>query len=233
MGLDTVELVMEIEETFGITIPDDEASRMITVGDVFDCIMANTRVSKQPTVCLSAIAFYSLRRAAKSLGATQRLRPSDSILSLLPNSKRRQYWAQLQKCSELELPPLCRPSWLVLLCTLVTAACSAYIGAVAYQANHSQLAAVVSALTSGICVGALVGLLTRPFAVYPAKHCATCRDLAEAALGLNFKKLSERYYGANASDVWIALRSMIVEQLGVSPEEVTPTASFVKDLGCG
>ena len=31
---------MEIEEAFSINIPDDEASRMVTVGDVFDIWIA-------------------------------------------------------------------------------------------------------------------------------------------------------------------------------------------------
>jgi acyl carrier protein len=32
MGLDSVELVMAVEEHFGISIPDDEASQLVTVG---------------------------------------------------------------------------------------------------------------------------------------------------------------------------------------------------------
>ncbi len=69
MGLDTVELVMEIEDAFSIKIPDDEASHMVTAGDVFDYIVAKTSVTTNSSVCLSAVAFYSLRRAANSLGA--------------------------------------------------------------------------------------------------------------------------------------------------------------------
>jgi acyl carrier protein len=34
MGLDTVELVMAVEEEFDITIPDSAATKMITVGEM-------------------------------------------------------------------------------------------------------------------------------------------------------------------------------------------------------
>ena len=32
-SLDTVELIMELEKEFGITIPDDDAEKIATVGD--------------------------------------------------------------------------------------------------------------------------------------------------------------------------------------------------------
>ena len=37
-SLDTVELIMELEEEFGIEIPDDDAENMMTVGSVVDYI---------------------------------------------------------------------------------------------------------------------------------------------------------------------------------------------------
>jgi acyl carrier protein len=40
-SLDQVELVMELEEEFGITIPDDAAEKITTVGQAIDYIVAN------------------------------------------------------------------------------------------------------------------------------------------------------------------------------------------------
>ena len=40
-SLDTVELIMEFEKEFGITIPDDQAEKIATVGDAGAYIEAN------------------------------------------------------------------------------------------------------------------------------------------------------------------------------------------------
>ena len=40
-SLDTVELIMEFEKEFGISIPDDEAEKIATVGDAIAYIEAN------------------------------------------------------------------------------------------------------------------------------------------------------------------------------------------------
>jgi acyl carrier protein len=39
-SLDLVELVMELEDTYGIKIPDDEAARLLTVGQAAEWIAA-------------------------------------------------------------------------------------------------------------------------------------------------------------------------------------------------
>ena len=41
--LDTVELIMEFEKEFGISIPDDQAEKITTVGDAIAYIEANAK----------------------------------------------------------------------------------------------------------------------------------------------------------------------------------------------
>jgi len=42
-SLDTVELIMEFEKEFGISIPDDQAEKISTVGDAITYIEANAQ----------------------------------------------------------------------------------------------------------------------------------------------------------------------------------------------
>jgi len=42
-SLDTVELVMALEESFGMEIPDEEAEKIRTVGDTINYIMAHAK----------------------------------------------------------------------------------------------------------------------------------------------------------------------------------------------
>ena len=42
-SLDTVELIMEFEKEFGLSIPDDQAEKITTVGEAVSYIEANTK----------------------------------------------------------------------------------------------------------------------------------------------------------------------------------------------
>ena len=42
-SLDTVELIMDFEKEFGITIPDEEAEKIKTVGDAVAFVEANAK----------------------------------------------------------------------------------------------------------------------------------------------------------------------------------------------
>ncbi len=46
-SLDRVELVMAFEEEFGMEIPDEDAEKIVTVGDAVQYILSNARSIKQ------------------------------------------------------------------------------------------------------------------------------------------------------------------------------------------
>lgn len=76
MGLDSVELVMECEDEFGITISDAEATVTTTPGQLTTLIVRLMRrdgVHAHETVCPTAKLFYALRRQLMAEGIPKHL----------------------------------------------------------------------------------------------------------------------------------------------------------------
>ena len=65
MELDSVELVLEVEDAFGFSIPDEDAAGLTTVGKLYDYVLAHRFRGKQDA-CLSSMTFYKLRRGLMS-----------------------------------------------------------------------------------------------------------------------------------------------------------------------
>jgi Phosphopantetheine attachment site len=63
MGLDSIELISEIEQKFGINIPDREAEKITTVGKMYDAVWGHLE-GKYSNKCNSQILFYKLRKSA-------------------------------------------------------------------------------------------------------------------------------------------------------------------------
>jgi acyl carrier protein len=47
-SLDLYTLVQEVEDSYGVRIPDEEAARILTVGQAVDFIVAHPPVDRQP-----------------------------------------------------------------------------------------------------------------------------------------------------------------------------------------
>lgn len=61
-GSDSVDLLNEVEDTFGFSIPDRDCAVLDTVGRLYDYILQH-RFKGTSAGCVSNFAFYKLRRA--------------------------------------------------------------------------------------------------------------------------------------------------------------------------
>lgn len=106
MGLDSVELLMAIEEEFGVEIPDSAASTMYTVGDVYDWLKVRT-ASTDPIACLTQRVFYKLRRALVENYSVERrlVFPDSRITDFLSRETIEDGWPFLQLFIDLKTPP--------------------------------------------------------------------------------------------------------------------------------
>ena len=231
MGLDTIELVMDVEETFNIKIADEDAQTLETVGDLYDHVIKN--VATAPTgKCLTASAFYDVRAALADCGIQDRFGPSTPLTAVLPRSKRRSFWSNLSRSMGLKLPSLVRPSWVVKLNILATFASS---GAAAYWlmgSEHTEILFPLLALPSLFLFGYLAAVATQPLATNYAPSFETFRGLSEQLVAINFKEISAKHGPMGRNDVWAVLRRLIATNLGVDENEVIREANFVRDLGC-
>ncbi|QOV87771.1 acyl carrier protein [Humisphaera borealis] len=103
MGMDTIELVMEIEDAFGISIPDEHAEKLCTIGQTAVYVIERLRqmspvpeasTPAAPPFCATSRAFYRLRRELRSrYGVPRRLvMPSSRIGDLVRKRSDRERW---------------------------------------------------------------------------------------------------------------------------------------------
>ena len=231
MGLDTVELVMNVEDAFGISIPDDKSPVLTTVGELYDYILTQKQLPLSGS-CLTASAFYELRSGLADLGVTARFGPSTRLNEILPETDRRDFWRRLAHAKQLKLPTLVRPSWLTLASSIVTVIASALT---AYIAMGNRITAILFPLVGVTCLfvfGYLMAWFTQPFATNFDESFVSFRGLSERVLALNRTKFENEHGLMGRNDIWVVLREIIVDTLGVDHDEITRESSFVKDLGC-
>ncbi len=103
MGLDGVELVMELEDHFGLAIPDKDAGHLITIGMTSKYIAERLAELPWPAgVCPTAKAFYSLRRELGAQAGVARDRVNlDSPVDELVGKGNGQSWHDIALASGL------------------------------------------------------------------------------------------------------------------------------------
>ena len=223
MGLDAVELVIEVEEHFGVTLTDAEVGGVRTVGDL-QAILHQRFAGSQTATCYSLPAFLEVRRMAREAAAdpTQRVRPSTRVTDVLDASARRTLWRELgQRCNMWPLT-LTRPMWMKwLLIGLAVAAFFAGNASVFIDGSYWPLGLLGAAFFV-----ILSHLLTERFRVDPPRGAKTFGELAKRLAGLKAMASPPR----STEQIDDELRAIIVKQLGVDADEVIPTARFVEDL---
>jgi acyl carrier protein len=236
MGLDGVELVMEMEEAFGIVIEDLDAEKIGTVGQAYRYILG--RVELRTVVpCPSAALFYRLRRDLMALSGADRLaiRPSGRIDDFLPVTDRRAAWIGLGDGLGVGLPRLVLAPWqrwLVLDIGLACGMACLVAGFVFEGVLPPAVAPAVGVLCLISAASSFAALLVfSRFASTIPEGCETIRGIVLATLGRQPGPAEGVARTWHPDEVWATLRGLIAEQLGVAREEVTEEKHFVHDFG--
>jgi hypothetical protein len=218
MGLGGVELVIEVEERFGISIPDADAEKIDTVGRLTDYVLAAT-TQRQSSICQTSRAFYKVRKALTEQFGIPRpqVQLETHLVDLLPLTNRRKQWACLS--SSLEVRPQLVLSRLVCAIWIFTTILT--FAAVLAISKSPFLLIILTPV-----IFALAYRASRPFADQFPKGMETVKELSLIAC-----KLPKNGDGSfTRPDVVLMIRSIVSAQTGVPMEKLTRETHFIRDL---
>lgn len=230
MGLDGVELVLEVEDRFRIKLPDAECSRVRTVADLAALVISQLPVAR--AACPTARSFFRIRKHLVEHGGFHRrsLRPATSLEAAFPRPVRRQLWKLLADAEpyvpRLQLSKRASRSFDAIGLFLMI---SWAAGLVALTLEFGVWGGVLSAslLVGGIVVFCRVRDL---WAIELPKSCETLGDLA--------RENSPQVVPFDAGEQLVAnlrvleqIQTITANQLGLLREKVSPESRFVEDLG--
>lgn len=236
MGLETVEIVLEVEERFGIDLPDSQCAQVYTVADLA-AITIQRILHNQVGACTTASGFYRLRRTLIASGIPrERVLPKTSLIDLLPSRRvRRRVWrearSQLHSLPRLQISPRLDELFLAIAIIGPVMLIGVFVLVKLTLGVGAALAAGFVLLFAGLAAGsALIGLAQTQF----APSISTVGDAAR--IGLSKAQVETDRPGAHVLitlSVLEQLRAMISDVLGIPVEKVKPESRFVEDLGCG
>lgn len=235
MGLDGVELVMAIEESFGITLEDDEVEAILTPGDLINVVLRKVSVTAA-SACLAQRSFHRVRASLMRQLALPRatIVPSAAVTTLIPADRRVEVLGVMSEAFAIKrTPPLGRPKpvtntigWFSVAGGILMT-----VFLLTRDLNHSVAAILAGVAT--VCVLIFAGLLvTMRF-----RHELLLPDSTVGGLAKWFM-LRSSAIAAPASpsptytreQVSQRVREIVIEQLGCETA-YREDARFVQDLG--
>jgi hypothetical protein len=229
MNWELSRIVPDIEDAFGFAVADEDVAKLITVGDLYDYVLAR-RFRNDHGACLGSIAFYKVQRTLMSNLQLSRdaVQPSTS-LSVVVTKHRRRTWQAIEKQTGLHLPVLRRPNRVATTATL--AAIGLGISVPLLLGLKPFGGANVAAIVSIAAFGYILYVLTESFAHELPAEIVTVGDLAKAVLARNYQPiLAEVKKPAADAEVWDTLRRIVGDQLATLPGEVARETELSRHL---
>jgi hypothetical protein len=223
------QIVLAVRDVFAIPLSDKEAGSILTVGQLYDHILANFSYMQQEG-CLRSVAFYKLRRALITCGVPRGLIKLDAWLTqLMPIETRKNQWSKLRADLNLPLPELRFPNSVQFgggICAIVAVILifSAFI--FCKQLPWSLISGV-----AGVAI--IVALMTldntrasNRLAVDIPSDYETVRRAIEQLVTWNYAELARRSGRWSDEELFISVRNVVAYICSAGPEEVTAETKF-------
>lgn len=231
MGLDSVELIMEVETAFGIRIPDAEAEKITTVGDLYETVWKYIDHETSGR-CTSQMLFYKIRRnMVKTFGlARNEITPDADPDRLFESAQKRMIYTKVAEEVQLDFPPLVlRRPWDSILGWTAGGLILMSLGVNFYLVNFKDYSGWIFLSTLVLVI--ILGKLSHSFDPLRTRvPYQNMRIFTQQVLKMNYAALRNGS-GVVRKEMEQVIDMIIVDKLGVDPIEVSPEKSFTDDLG--
>ena len=236
MEVELAQVVMEVEQTFGVRLPDAEIATIATVGQLQDCIAKALSERPEPTQLEPYVCQKLCRSLESARGVSrQQIHSTTRLREIIPIRARRRTWRRLEELLPLFLPSLRRPR-IVGLLVVIAAVVLAWLCTFGPSNPKWVTAEPAVAMICLFFIGPLAAFffvvghrLTTPLAVVWNRDIQTVGNLTRAVVSLNHDELSRPRRPWSDEEIRDVLRQIIVDVLGVDPGQVTREARFAGD----
>jgi acyl carrier protein len=225
---DSVELVIRVENTFGIELPENELEQIKTPRDLIELVCHRLDLSDGPQ-CQSQQAFYRLRKGLMEVLGVSRdqVRLETRLADLAPVDDCRPWWLRLREnIGARDWPELVRPKWVERTIGGMTVVI--LIVSILGLWKSKGLESLGSSVLLGVLIAAAASSLmyrcTRRFILSLPTKVTRISDLIPASLsapGIIWTR----------DGVETNIKTIIVDHLGIPPAEYSISKRFVEDYG--
>lgn len=224
MGLEGVELVIETEERFNISISDEEAENLKTVGDLHRLVLSKVN-HKVDNRCASSTAFYHVRQILGRITGTptSSIKLRTTIASLIPVDIREEQWPLVEEELDCSLP-LYRTSNVLWLFAFIYL----FFLVMVIISTGLDPNVIVVMIFGSFLVFKLMLHVTEPLAVcIPVDDV---KDLTNHVLRKREYMFLDAEKTMNQNDIWIVVRNIVSIVLGTDPANLKKSTRFIEDL---
>lgn len=229
MGLEGVELLMNLEEAFGVEITDEEATNCKTPRMVIDLIVSKLHAT-QERVCRSQRAFYVVRRCLVGAFGLDRksITPDTRLRDILPESRQKELWEQFKNVlTPANWPPLQLPPWMSRSIAVLCMAAFPIGGIIGFCWSGNLVVALGFGMVLTVVMGIASFAITRPYCTCIPAYLTSIRDVIPYAM------TSAHTAGWSRREVSTVVKRVTMDQLGVDEASYTEDSRFVEDFHMG
>lgn len=231
MGLDSIEILVEVEKTFNINIPDNEAEKIITIGDFYNTVWRHLE-GRYTDKCKSQSVFYKLRQSLFDSFQISKsnFKPTSSLNDIFPKENRRGEYLKFEKVTDLQLPDLrLTEPWQTFLfsfggVTIIGGFVTALILINFFEYSKWLFLIPIAAIVITDFVSKTLN--PKRIVIEPS----SVREFTLKVLSLNYSKLPMQS-SVNRKEVESVINYIIAGKVGLDLEEITPEKKIHDDLG--